>query len=506
MAVSEILEVERKYDVGESDELPSLASLPGVERVGPPEDEALDAVYFDTAGLALASRRITLRRRTGGQDAGWHLKLPVAAGKRREIREALGSDPASVPQRLKQLVRAHTRDQDLVPVARLKTRRTVLRLFAADGTALAEFSDDRVDSQTIVEPRGQTTWREWELELIDGPKRLLKAADTLLAATGHLPAALPSKLARGLGALYPPDRLSVPSPRRNGPASALLVSYMSHQIEALKTQDAGVREAAPDAVHQLRVAARRMRSALATFRKLTDPGTAGLLRAELQWLAGAVGAARDTEVMRTRLLDLISAEPPELLLGPVARQIEEHFGAASHAAHEAGLAALDSQRYFRLLDSLDGFLADPPLSEISRKKAHGTVGRLVTREGKRLRKAVRVLDMDSTTTPGDTALHDVRKSAKRLRYAAEAARPVLGKRAIAVARAAEDIQEVLGEHQDSAVTRELLRELAAQAQAAGGNAFSYGRLHALEQSRGEEARARFFRTWRNSPLEPLDSK
>lgn len=506
MAVSEMLEVERKYDVGESDKLPSLASLPGVEEVGPPEEEALDAVYFDTAGLALASRRITLRRRTGGQDAGWHLKLPVAAGTRREFGEALGSDPASVPRRLQQLVRVHTRDQDLVPVARLKTRRTVLRLFAADGTALAVFSDDRVDSQTLVEPRGKATWREWELELVNGPKRLLKAADTLLAATGHLPAALPSKLARGLGALYPPDSLPVPSPRRNGPASALLVSYMSQQIEALKTQDAGVREAAPDAVHQLRVAARRMRSALATFRDLTDPGTARLLRAELQWLAGAVGAARDTEVMRTRLLELIRAEPPELLMGPVAQQIQEHLGAASQAAHEAGLAALDSGRYFRLLDSLDSFVTDPPLSGTARKKALAAVGRLVTREGNRLRKAVHALDANSTTTPGDAALHDVRKSAKRLRYAADAARPIFRKRAIAVARAAEDIQEVLGEHQDSAVTRELLRELAAQAQAAGANAFSYGRLHALEQMRGEEARVRFFQRWGNSPPKPLNWK
>lgn len=494
-----MLEVERKYDVGESDELPPLASLPGVERIGPAEEEALDAVYFDTAALALASRQITLRRRTGGNDAGWHLKLPVAAGKRREIREALGNDPASVPRRLQQLVRVHTRDQDLVPVARLKTRRTVLRLFGSDGTALAEFSDDRVDSQVLVEPRGRANWREWELELVDGPERLLKAADKLLAATGHRPAALPSKLARGLGALYPPDRVPVPGPRRNGPASALLVSYMSQQIEALKTQDAGVREAAPDAVHQLRVAARRMRSALATFRNLTDAGTARQLRAELQWLAGAVGAARDSEVMRARLLELIRTEPPELLLGPVAQQIEEHLGAASRAAHEEGLAALDSGRYFRLLDLLDDFLTEPPLSESARKKARGMVGRLVTKEGSRLRKTVVALDLDSTATPADVALHDVRKSAKRLRYAAEAAVPIFGKQARVLARAAEDIQEILGEHNDSAVTRELLLELAAQAQAAGGNAFSYGRLHALEQSRGDEARVRFFRIWRNSP-------
>ena len=206
MTDSEMLEVERKYDVGEHDELPVLESLPGVDRVGPPEDEALDAVYFDTAGLALASRGITLRRRTGGHDDGWHLKLPVAVGERQEFTVRLGKNPESVPRRLRRLVQVHTRDQDLIPVARLNTLRTTQRLFASDGTALADFSDDRVDSQTMLEPPVHASWREWEIELIDGPRRLLKGADALLAGKGHHPSALPSKLARGLGEQYPAGR------------------------------------------------------------------------------------------------------------------------------------------------------------------------------------------------------------------------------------------------------------------------------------------------------------
>lgn len=210
MAGSGKIEVERKYDVEEGDELPALASLPGVDRVGPAEEESLDALYFDTAELALASRRITLRRRTGGHDAGWHLKLPVAVGERQEFTAPLGKEPESVPRRLRQLVRVHTRDQDVIAVARLKTKRTMHRLLAADGSTLAEFSDDRVDSQALLEPQAHTTWREWEIELIDGTKRLLKGADALVAETGHEPSALPSKLARGLGGQYPPGRTSSP--------------------------------------------------------------------------------------------------------------------------------------------------------------------------------------------------------------------------------------------------------------------------------------------------------
>jgi CHAD domain-containing protein len=260
---------------------------------------------------------------------------------------------------------------------------------------------------------------------------------------------------------------------------------------------------APDAVHQLRVAARRLRSALASFRKLMDGPAPGSLRAELQWLAGTVGGARDTEVMLGRLRELVSAEPPALLLGPVAQQIEENLGAVHHEARAAGLAALDSDRYFRLLDALEAFLAHPPLTVAAGRGSRQTIGELVSAERRRLKKAVRAATGATGTAQEDAALHEVRKSAKRLRYAAEAAAPVFGKQASWLAQAAEGIQEVLGDLQDSVVTRETLRTLAAQSAAGGGNGFSYGRLHALEQQRGEDARARFHLAWRKSRPEPL---
>lgn len=103
------------------------------------------------------------------------------------------------------------------------------------------------------------------------------------------------------------------------------------------------------------------------------------------------------------------------------------------------------------------------------------------------------------------ALHEVRRGAKRLRYAAEAAVPIFGKPAARMARAAEEIQTVLGEHQDSVIIREKLRSLAAtpSGEAGGGDSFTYGRLHALEQLRGAEARSRFHQMWRTSPPKRL---
>lgn len=504
MPGTENLEVERKFDVGGSVALPGLTAIAGVDHVGTRSDQTLDAVYFDTATLALAARRITLRRRTGGKDAGWHLKLPVAAGERREIKEPLNKDLDSVPLRLKQLVLAHTRNQELVAVAHLTTRRTAIPLVAADGTVLAEFSDDRVESRILLEPVDKAAWREWEIELIDGHRKLLDAAGMVFARAGHLPAELPSKLARALGARYPAGTNPAPEPRRKGDASAVLLWYMHAQVEALKAHDPGVREGAPDAIHQLRVAARRMRSVLASFRKLTDKGTTQFLRGELKWLAGAVGAARDLEVMRTHLNDLISAEPPDLIIGPVKQHIEDQLGAAYEAALAEGLAAMTGDRYFRLLDALDDFLASPLLGGPADKRAPGTIARLVNAERKRLRRAVKGLDEMPDEASLDAALHEVRKSAKRVRYAAEAALPIFGKRGANLARTAEEIQTILGDQQDSVVIREKLRSLATESREGGeGNEFTYGRLHALEQQRGADARTRFFRAWRQSPPRSL---
>ncbi len=506
MAGSEVIEVEHKYSPSESDARPRLGSIQGVDRVGQPVNVQLDAVYFDTEALALAEQRITLRRRSGGPDAGWHLKLPVTAGERREIGEPLAGDQDAVPELLRQLVLVHTRSHALVPVARIKTKRTSTPLYAADGAVLAQFSDDHVEAQSLLTPVEPSQWREWEIKLADGPRQLLEDADALLAAGGVSLSALPSKLAKALGSKYPGDPAAAPKPGRDGPSSDVALSYMFQQVCALKLHDPGVRVDAPDAVHQLRVAARRLRSALATFRKLTNTTSAKVLRAELQWLAGAVGQARDTEVIRARLKDMINAEPTELLIGSVAQEIEEHLVAVQQQGRAAGLAALESDRYFRLLDSLDAFLAAPPLSASAQEEAPRTVGRLVSAEQKRLKKAVRAVDSAAGRGPQDVALHEVRKSAKRLRYAAEAASPIFGKQATALARAAEGIQEILGDFQDSVVTRETLLALAEQSAAGEGNGFSYGRLHALEQLRGDQARARFYDVWRKSRPKPLNWK
>src|SRR5512138_2577465 len=120
------LEVERKYDAGPEARLPDLTRFPGVAGLTEPEQHELEAVYFDTADLALARARITLRRRTGGHDAGWHLKLPAGRG-RQEVQLPLGRARTNPPRELRTATLAYTRGDALTPVATLRTSRTVHR-------------------------------------------------------------------------------------------------------------------------------------------------------------------------------------------------------------------------------------------------------------------------------------------------------------------------------------------------------------------------------------------
>jgi inorganic triphosphatase YgiF len=210
------LETERKFDAGPALVLPDFTGLPGVAAVSAATTQRLTAVYFDTAGLRLAAARITLRRRTGGQDAGWHLKLPVGGDTRREVRLPPGRAAGPVPAELAGLVAPWTRGEALRPVARLKTTRLVRHLTGSAGEVLAEVADDRVaasrarpvpalppgDDRAAAESAWQEPlrWREIEVELAAGaPPGLLDAAARRLAAAGAAQARSSSKLQRLLG-------------------------------------------------------------------------------------------------------------------------------------------------------------------------------------------------------------------------------------------------------------------------------------------------------------------
>jgi len=194
------LEIELKFDADADTPLPDLAGLPGVASLGPAEQRDLDARYLDTAEFALASAGYALRRRTGGPDAGWHIKGPRIGGGRVELGWPLGDDdtvPAVIAAELAPVTHA-----PFQPIARIRNARTAYALLDPDGAQVAEFVDDRVaatDERTGVE----RSWREWEIELgpaaPDDPREFFAAVERAVLTAGGRAAASASKLARALG-------------------------------------------------------------------------------------------------------------------------------------------------------------------------------------------------------------------------------------------------------------------------------------------------------------------
>lgn len=497
--VGEHLEVERKYDVDDSYAPPAasaLAELPDVVTVDEPVEHLLEAAYFDTADLRLQHGRVTLRRRTGGPDAGWHLKLPAADGARRELHAPLGRAVRKPPAPLLTTVAGLLRGAAVGPAATLRTRRLVTALRDGDGRVLAELADDTVSA--TVPRTGETTvlvWREVEVELVEGDAALLDAVGEVLAAAGARPSASASKLGRALALAAGSGGRGMEKPAKGGPrAGDVVLAAVREQVAALQAADLLLRTRQPDAIHQLRVAARRLRSILADFSSVLGDATPPL-REELTWLGGELSTARDDEVALAHLRELLATEPVELVMGPVAARLQQ----TALRAGASGLAAADRMvadpRYLRLLDGLYALLDAAPSGDRAGDPAARVLRRALRRATKRLdRRVVRAGRIGGDQRDDgryDTALHDVRKAAKRLRYTAEVTADELGRPGRRSVRAAKKVQKALGDRQDTVVTREHCRRMAIAANAAGESAFAYGRLHALEQARAERAEARF---------------
>lgn len=193
------LEIEQKFEVDDDFRRPDFDALLGYTAAAPVTHH-LSATYFDTPDTRLAANNITLRRRTGGTDAGWHLKLPVGGDARRELQVPLsdGPDSGTVPERLAMRVAEVTGGLPLAPIATLDTERTVVTLTTGTGNVVAEIADDRVTARRLAPPPGQPPlrWREIEVEVPDRSPELQQASAKLLVSAGARPSAKISKLAK----------------------------------------------------------------------------------------------------------------------------------------------------------------------------------------------------------------------------------------------------------------------------------------------------------------------
>jgi CHAD domain-containing protein len=465
---SRYLEVERKFDVDAATRSPSFDDLAGVARTECAELQALDAVYFDTVERDLASNQITLRRRTGGLDAGWHLKLPAGSDARTEVRVPLASDALDqVPAELLDVVLAIVRDRPVSPVARISTTRQVQLLHGADDAVIAEFCDDQVTAGRGADgSAAEQRWREWELELVgDGANaELMDRVCGRLLDAGAKPAGHGSKLARVLDTS--PTRIP----------DEPLHRALAEQLGELLVWDRAVRAEADDAVHQMRVAARKVRSLLQaspdSFGLTDDAPVVG----ELRELGNVLGVARDAEVLADRYRSALDDVPPDLVRGPIRERLvggaEQRYGSGLRHA----LAAIRLPRYFRLLDALDAVVAEYPPADREPGPA------AVAKAGKKVRKAAKAARHAHGAADRDDAIHRIRKRAKRLRYTADATG------AKKVSKRAKKLQSLLGDHQDSVVSREHLSQQAEAAHAAGEDTFTYGLLYQREADSAVESR------------------
>jgi CHAD domain-containing protein len=463
---------------------PNLAGLDGVRTTATSDGEVLEVERYDSPDLRLAASGIVLAVHRSAGEEHWQLDLPDAlAGERLRIPvnppDVEGVDPA-VPDELLELVRGTLRGADVAPVGRIRRIRTRESLRGDD----AEVGELVLDEVQLATFGAETTLENWsEATVTTTRPALAEALRERLGQVGATPAddSAEAELDRLLRRIAPPT-----PPRqagRKGSAGAAVLAYLGKHADRLATADLAARRDDEDAVHRMRVAARRIRSALQTYPTLFRGPRADALVEELRWLGRALAADRDLEVQEQRIALAVHALPDELVLGPVQAQITRHFARARAEARAATLAALDSDRYTALRGALERFLQDPPLSAGARSKKGLKKGlaKAERRFGKRLAAA---REAARTGEGVDVAIHSARKAGKRARYATEAAG---GSPKKLKART-----RVLGEHQDAVVGRELLRDLGARAHGDGENGFTFGILYgrvAADAARIEETLA-----------------
>ncbi|MGW3630809.1 CYTH and CHAD domain-containing protein [Streptomyces sp. NPDC005122] len=500
-------EIERKYEgspTGGDPALPDLTRVPGVSGVLDKGVADLDATYYDTADQRLAAASLTLRRRTGGDDAGWHLKLPVSDGVRDEIRAPLSD---TVPHSLSALVRSRVREAELVPVVRLLSARDVRHLVDDSGALLAEVSVDRVRAERLSGGTGVAEWTEIEVELADdGDPAFLDQVEKKLRKAGLERSSSKSKLAKALSDTDTTNAAdttnatkkrvkAAPADRAPRTAGDHVLAYLRTQRDAIVELDPAVRRDLHDSVHSMRVATRRMRSAFRSYGRILDRAVTDPIGEELKWLAGELGVGRDQEVLTERLTTALDGLPGALVTGPVRDRLRTWSQARGDGSRRHLIAVLDGGRYLDLLAALDGVVTGPPLLKAAAGDPSKVIAKAVRKDFAKVSALVaQVLD----PAPGadrDLAMHEARKKAKRTRYAAEAATPALRGPAAGLVKSMKSLQSLLGDHQDSVMAREALRDLADQAHAAGESAFTYGVLYGREERRAAAVEAAFPGEW-----------
>lgn len=462
------LEIERKYDVPDALAVPSLGEI-GV--VLPAGEVTLRAEYLDTDDGSLAARRIVLRRREGGADAGWHLKLPSGSARvehHAPLGEPLGDVPL-VPESLEGVVRGILRRRPVQLIARLVTHRTLLHIADEHGTPMVEIADDLVTASDVAAGTARV-WREWEAELLPAAgtgadaAALLDRVEEVLLAAGAEPAASASKLATALGRTGLGQASRVVKVKAKDPAGVAATAALQPLVRALVDADLAVRLGEADGVHDLRTVIRRLRAVLAVSRKVLHPAEVDAVRDELGDFGRTLGRARDAEAVGALVREAGHGVDDDLLA-----QLAASRDSDTSIARDALLARMSSDAYLHMLTALVAFAEHPTLGRRAAAPAGAEFEAAIGREVKRVRARAKAIRRADDAIERAAALHAVRRAARRLRYAVEAfsSQPtaVLGKTARRYAPLAELAHDRLGALHDAQLLQQALRDERGDAEA-----------------------------------------
>lgn len=453
-------EYEVKLIVPSADSFPDLSSI---GQLGAPTTFELNAVYFDTPDFDLFAEGSTLRRRSGGSDAGWHLKVESpGVDDRREYQAPIAG--ARPPAQLRQVLSEKARVAPLLPVVRMVTTRTEIPLLDQDGRTLALISEDQVRTQVrpdVHDPEIQNetdSWFEVEVEYVSGPRSVVPSIENAFVREGAVSATYASKLERSLQSWT--DRGAPVSERNQHLATAaeVVMSFVATQIGIIQALEQPVVADHFDAVHRVRVAIRRLRGTLRSYEQIFDShrgrDTIEHLLQELRWYSRILGEARDGEVLREHVARTaeeagVAPDSPDLkrILNDLERTHTEAHDRVREAAH--------LPRYEMLQDELVDFLLQPPLSALGGLPAEEVLPGMIEQSKRSVyRSYLRALEPGSQVSNW----HDVRKKAKRVRYFADALASHFSG-AAATAAAWEQVTDTLGSAQDAVVANEALFEI-----------------------------------------------
>jgi CHAD domain-containing protein len=490
-------EVEVKMRVtGDFDVTAYLHDLPGITLVGP-STAHMRATYYDTAELTLLRWGITVRRREGGTDSGWHMKLPVADnqdGAREELHLPLTAVAGGVvPDEFISIIAPLLRKKHIEYLADINTTRVKYTLVDKHGESLVEVADDLVNVEQNTS--AINSFHEIEVEILHESKRamkLLREVQKRILDSGATPMNV-SKLASAMGpvASEPPDVPDLDPPLQNCLAVEFIRYVIAEHTRHFLLADVSVRRGEPDSIHQMRVSARRLRSTLGSFKGLVDAERAQHLRDELAWIARELGEVRDLEVLLGRLTrqasELSDPTDADVAVGVVGSELQQRLDIAQGSA----LAALRSPRHHDLVEDLIAASSQPPVTEAACKPARQLLTSMAQRTWVKLAKDVRGLSF----TSHDTQWHAARIRAKRARYTADAAAMISGKAMRTYAQELATITDILGDLHDAHVAELFLRELSQIPHVSGAQGLALGRLLDLQIQHNHIERRRFTKAW-----------